>query len=60
MTHLPDYASMSDPDLLAERASIRADLEQMPRESDARRVLVALYDAATRELDHRATRAWSA
>lgn len=50
---------MSDPELISERARIRAELEQLPRESEDWRSLAVLYSAATQELDDRARLAWS-
>ncbi|HEY0937081.1 MAG TPA: hypothetical protein VGD91_25505 [Trebonia sp.] len=54
-----EYAAMDDPQLIAERARIRSELERLSPETDDRRSLACLYDIATAELDHRARLAWT-
>jgi hypothetical protein len=55
-----DYAALSDPDLIAERSRLRAELSELPAGSDAYRTAKMLFDVATQEIDHRARLAWAA
>jgi hypothetical protein len=54
-----DFTRMDDSALLAMRAEMRADLEQLPSASPAHAALTALYDKTTKEVDDRARRAWT-
>ena len=58
-TEPPDFATMSDPDFLAERRRVREQLERLPGESPDRARLAWRCQAMDDEFDRRARAAWS-
>ena len=54
-----DFTQLDDSTLLARRAEMRAELDQLPVASPAHTALTLLYDMSTQEVNVRATRAWT-
>jgi hypothetical protein len=52
-----DFTTMADPEFLAERARVRAQLQYAP-DNAATADLTALYQRLTDEFDRRASAAW--
>jgi hypothetical protein len=52
-----DFTTMGDPEFLAERARVRAQLQYAP-DNAATADLTALYQRLTDEFDRRASAAW--
>jgi len=57
MTSDDDFAKMTDPEFLAERARVREQLAHLP---EAAADLTALYQRLNDEFDRRASAAWGA
>jgi hypothetical protein len=53
-----NFTKLDDPTLIAERRRVREQFERLPARDVGRIELEALFDAMTRELDHRAAVAW--
>ena len=56
--HMPDFAKLDEPALIAERRRVREQFERLPARSAERIDLEALLDLITTELNHRAAVAW--
>lgn len=54
-----DFTQLDDSALLARRAEMRAELEQLPLTSASHTALTALYDLSTEEVNDRARKAWA-
>ena len=54
----PDLATLDDDQLISQRATLRARLEQLPPQARKRTALAQRHDALTREYDRRARAAW--
>jgi hypothetical protein len=58
MQQQTDYTKLGDPEFFEERRHVREKLERLPEHHVDRASLANLYDAMTKEFEHRAASAW--